>query len=290
MNVAAPVIVPALVAGAIWLIAGRLWRRPPASTLVYGGALAVAVSFGAGHLVLMGWPPFPPVTAVHSLVYAGLIAGVVGVAEAGWRSHWALRWGIRALLALGAAWWQFKTLAEHSWTTMQTIGWLLTVTASIGTAWEALDTFAKRHPDIRTPLLFWMFACGASIGLVFGASAMLGQLAGCIAAACGAAVVLTIWSRNFPLDRGAAGLFAFITLGLLWQGYFYAALPLTSTCLLIVAPLTAFAIDTCIPSKTRTFYRLSAVFGGIIVTVGAAVVLAYIAYRAAAIEVGDYAY
>ncbi len=290
MNIAAPVIVPALIAGIVWLVAGRLWHRPAAPTLVFGGALAMAISFFAGHVALVGQPPFPPATALHSLVFAALVVGVVGSAESIWRLHWATRWPIRALLALGVAWWQFNTLAEHSWNTTQTIGWITTITLTICVVWDALDTYANRHTGIATPLLMWLFACATSVALVFGASAMMGQLAGCVAAACGAAVVLALWAHPFPLDRGAAGVFAFILSGLLWQGYFYAELPLLSTALLIAAPVAVFAVDARIPANGNTRTRLIAVFGSMLILTGIAIGIAYTEYRTAAAEVEEYIY
>ena len=283
-------LVPAFVAGVIWLIAGRLWRRPAAPTLVWGGSLAVALSFFSGHVALMGRPPFPPVTAIHTLVYGSLLAGVIGIGETVWRFHWALRWTIRAVLAGGATWWQFKTLAEHSWTTAQTWGWLITITFTVCAMWDALDTFAHRNIRIATPLVLWLFACATSVALVFGASAMMGQLASCVAAMCGAAIVLTLWSGRFPLDRGAAGLYAFITTGLLWQGYFYAELPLLSTAMLVATPVAVFAIDALAPAKTKSLHRMIAAFTALLVLAGGAIWIAYLAYRTAAAEIEEYVY
>ncbi len=290
MNVAAPVIIPALVAGLVWLLAGQLWKRPAAPSLVYGGAVAMAISFFAGHVALVGQPPFPPTTAIHSLVYAALIVGVVGSAESIWRSHWAPRWGIRLVLACGAAWWQFTSLAEHSWNTGQTIGWLTTITLTICIAWDALDSFANRHTGFATPLLMWGFACATSIALVFGASAMMGQLAGCVAAACGAAIVLALWSRALPLDRGAVGVFVVILLGLLWQGYFFAALPLTSTALLIAAPVAIFTLDARMPERIVSAKRMIPVFGSLITITGIAIWFAFAAYQTVASEMEEYVY
>jgi len=290
MNVAAPVIFPALIAGLIWLIAGRLWKRTAAATFVWGGSSAIAVSFCAGHVALMGWPPFPPATAVHTLVFAGLIVGIVGIPESIWRSRLVIRWIIRAVLGGAAAWWQFNTLAEHTWTTPGTIGWLAVVTVTVCAMWEAIDTFAARHPSVTTPFTMWLTACATSVGLVFGASAMLGQLAGCLAAACGAAVVLALWSKTLPLDRGAAGAFAFITTGLLWQGYFYAELPLLSAGLFIVASVATCIIDALVPPNTKPIKHLTIVLSSIILISGAAIAVAFFEYRETAIEVGDYAY
>ncbi len=290
MTVIAPVLVPALVAGIIWFVAGQLWKRPAAPTLVGGGSLAVALSFGAGHWALVGWPPFPPVTAIHTLVYAGLAVGVVGIAESYWQSRWWLRWTIRAILAGAAAWWQFRTLAEHTWSTPQTIGWLTVVTVTLCLAWGALNTYAKRSDGLTTPIFIWLFACATSVGLVFGASAMFGQLAGSLAATCGAAIVLALWSGRFPLDRGAAGAFAFILVGLLWQGYFYAELPLLSAALLIAALVNANALNLVLPEKTRFLDRSAAVFASLLVTASIALAIAYRAYRATALEMNDYVY
>jgi hypothetical protein len=290
MNVAAPVIAPAIVAGLLWLVAGQLWKRPAAPGLVWGGSLAIAVSFFAGHVALMGWPPFPPVTATHSLVYAGLIVGVVGIAETRWRSHWAVRWIIRAVIAAAAAWMQFGTLVEHTWTGAQTLGWVTTVILTVCVVWDSIDTLASRRQNVATPLMMWLIACASSVALVFGASAMLGQLAGCVAAACGAAVVLAIWSRSFPLDRGAAGLFAFIIVNLLWQGNFYAELPIMSITLLILAPVAGCTIDLVIRHRAKPFYLLTIVFGSVILLSSVGIGIAYVAYQSAAIEMGDYAY
>ena len=290
MTVIAPVIIPASVAGMIWLIAGQLWKRPATPSLAWGGSLAVAVSFGAGHWALVGLPPFPPVTAIHTLVFAGLAVGLVGIAESYWQTRWWLSWPLRGVLAGTAAWWQFKTLAEHAWSTPETIGWLTAVTLTVCLAWASLDSYAKRNQGLATPIFIWLFACATSVGLVFGASAMLGQLAGSLAAICGAAIVLALWSGRFPLDRGAAGAFAFILIGLLWQGYFYAELPLASTGLLIVALINAGAVNLVFPAKTRILDRSAAVFASLLVTASIALAVAYRAYRATALELGDYTY
>jgi len=290
MNVVAPVIVPAIVAGLMWFVAGQLWKRPAAPGLVWGGSLAIAVSFFTGYLALMSWPPFPPATAVHSLVYAGMAAGIVGIAESRWRSHWAVRWAIRAAIAAAAAWAQFGMLAEHTWSGAQTFGWITTVILTICVVWDSIDTLASRRENVTTPMMMWFLACASSVTLVFGASALLGQLAGCVAAACGAAVILTIWSRNFPLDRGAAGLFAFIIVNLLWQGHFYAELPLMSLALLILAPVAAGSADLITPDRAKPYYHLTILLGSIILLSSIAIGVAYVAYQSAALELGDYAY
>jgi hypothetical protein len=290
LNVIAPVLVPALLAGLVWLFVGRVWKRPPATSLVWGGAPAVALAFAAGHFTLQGWPPWPPVTALHTLVYAALIGGVIAAAEPAWGKWVAMRWPIRLAVAGATAWFQFNTLTEHTWSTGESVMWLATVTLTVCAMWELLDLYAAQKTGFGTPVIVWMSACTVSVGLVFGASALLGQLGGSLAAAFGAALVLSLWARSFPLNHGAAGLFALVAGNLLWQGHFYAQLPLVSTLLLIAAPAAAWAGWPLGGDRAPVWRQPAASIAAVLVLQGIALGIAYAEYQAAAAATGGYVY
>jgi hypothetical protein len=290
LNVIAPVLVPAVLAGTVWLFAGRVWKRPPAPTLVWGGAAAVAFAFAAGHVTLQGWPPWPPVTALHTLVYAALIGGVIAAAEPVWGKWIAARWPIRLAIAGAAAWFQFNTLTEHTWSTGESVMWMAAVTLTICAMWELLDLYAAQKTGFVTPIIVWMSASAVSLGLVFGASALLGQLGGSLAAAFGAAIVLSLWARTFPLNQGAVGLYALAAGNLLWQGHFYAELPLVSTLLLIAAPAAAWAGWPLGGDRAPVWRQPAGSVAAVLVMQGIALGIAYVEYQAGAAEGGEYVY
>ena len=83
MTVYAPIFVPAILAGICLVVSWRAWRRKSlADHGHWGGVVAVALGYFAGHVLLASWPPIPPAKAVDWLPYLALIAGGRGLRNA----------------------------------------------------------------------------------------------------------------------------------------------------------------------------------------------------------------
>lgn len=231
-------LVPAAVAAVLLALVFRVWRRGSAAGGAHGSIpVALAAAFCSGAVLLYGWPTVPPVAATDWLFL--LLVGVAALAavDASWRAPTAVRWLVGLAVSLAVPRLLFQQMLTHTWTGAD--GWIWT--GSLGVAlfvvWTGLETLASRVPGPFLPLALTLVASTAALALLTSGSALLGQLAGALAAGLGALFLLTLLRRDLAIARGGVAVPAVALGGLVGIGYFYAELPWTAALLLLGAPL-----------------------------------------------------
>ncbi len=234
------VLLPAILAGALWLAALRIGRGRDVGPGAWGGALAIAVAYGCTQYFLLGWPPFPPRRAIEALFFVAIGAAAFGLLEGALRNRRGLLVLLRAVviaLALAA---QFRVPMQNSWSGMETALWIGGAGLWTLLVWTALDRLAQARPGISMPLVLWLITSFGAGALVMGGVASAGQLAGGIAGALGAAAVLSLVLRGFRLAHGAVGVWTLLVGGLLLQGHHFAEVPLPVVLVFGLVPLAAW--------------------------------------------------
>lgn len=264
MTVITPVLLPAVIAGVVWLVSYRLWdRHAPAENGHWGGAIAFGFGYLAGHAALVSWPGFPPSSAEEWLAALGVPLAIIAANERFWGAKPWAAWPVRVICLMLFIWPQSLSLFEYRWSPRETMLWLGGMAVAVSILWELTERLARRRAGFMLPAILWLVTVAASIALVWTGSAMLGQLAGALAAILGAAVVLTLWAPKLSLAFGAVSMWVLLFTGLLWQGRFYSELGLGSAVCFLAAPVFAWAGEwpalQAKPAWTRGAVRLIAV-------------------------------
>ncbi len=200
-----------------------------------GGAAAgpsLATGFLAGYLVVAGIPAGPPAETWQWLLPIAAAAAVLASAE-GFASGRAplLRWAPRLAVAFLAA---RVTLLPGDRTPPALAGAVLGIAALGG----ALEGGAAREGPRSLLAIVLATAAATAASLGVSGSMLLGQLAGGLAAAAGACLLL---SWRFPPAVGAVPAFAAAVLGgLLLNGVELTEMPRPAALLLAAAPFGAW--------------------------------------------------
>ena len=203
-----------------------------------------------------------------------MIAGVVAAAERWWGAIPWSRWPVMIALTFGLAWFELRSLRLYEWSANEAAAWLGGLVVLTTIAWDQLDRLAKRRPGPSTPAALWIVTTGAAVSFVLSKSAFIGQLSGALSAVFGAAVVLALWGRELPLNRGAVSVFVLVFSGLLWQGKFFSHLPTATAILLLLAPLGLWASEFGAPTNRKPWKIRLAKTAAVLVPVGIAVGIA----------------
>lgn len=231
------VLLPASVCGLILASALGLWRpTAQARRTAWPWPMALGLGYAAGHVALIGLPPFPPVEAVHWVLVVVLAMAIVqaGLSDAGHREQarnlaTSLLLGVAVFLLL-------RPLLHHSLSPGTAIGKALLV----GVVWFAtallLGQEARRQPSENWLGLCFLTGLGVSGTILFTGSALLAQLAGVCVATLGATLVLALWNRSLRVGPGAAPVLT-MTQGALWfAAHLYSEMPGTFGALLALGP------------------------------------------------------
>lgn len=239
--VAYAILFPALAAGLVWLISWPVWKRRNAGTPGHnGGAAALTAGYITAYAVIMSWPPFPPVSASQRMFYLAIVIGFIGLGEAWWTRHIATRLTMRLCATALTAGYLLHPLFRHTWGPIEGFLWLAGLTAATVITWASLEKLSERRSGMTLPLALWLTCALGAGSLALAGSTFLGQLAGALAAVFGVAAVIAFWVPGFSLSSGAVTAFVLLFSGLLWQGLFFAELPLASGPFLLLAPLAAW--------------------------------------------------
>ena len=237
MTLYAPIIVPAVIAGLCLLFAWHAWsRRSLAEHGHWGGAAAVALGYFAGHVLLTSWPPIPPAKAVDWLPYLALIAGAAGVTQRFWGTRWYAAWPLSLLLSGLFAAVLLRSYLQNTWERTEGIIWIAGLSIGAVALWNTLEHLSAKRTGASLPLSLWLISAAVSVAFGMSGSALLGQLAGAVAAVFGAAVVLAWWAPGLSIAAGTPIVFAPVYMGLLVQAYFYSELPFYSAVIFCLAP------------------------------------------------------
>jgi hypothetical protein len=227
------VVVPALVAGAVLCAA---WLR---TGLACGGrgwvALALGLAYIAGHCGL-AWPAWPPLDVQDRLPFLALAATVLGLLESRWPGPAWTRWENRILATGMLLFFVMVPGMGENWGTkegnLRLAAWGVSLLASSAN----LDALAARLSGARIVLPAMVVAAGAAAALLVSGSAVLGQLAGVLAAALGACWVVSWWKPPLSLARGGTAVLIVVLGALVLEGNVFSQLPAASAMLLACAP------------------------------------------------------
>lgn len=212
---------PALIAGVLMLLVGRLWRGG-ARELGWVASLAVGIGAGASYMLIRGWPAFPPAESTSVVPYAAVAAGIVGVICARWLR--GLGFGLVGAMGVGfAAFWLItRNLRAYSWEGNEAAYWLSGMTVGVGVLWLYMRGQCLRWGERSFAVGYgiWMALLGAV--LAASGSLALGQLAGGVAAALGGVFVVTLWRREVRWTDGVVMVMAVTSGVLLSCGYHFS--------------------------------------------------------------------
>jgi hypothetical protein len=230
-------LLPAFLAGFFLLVAWRPWRREATRWGSWIEPPALGAAFVAGQVSLVGWPPFPPIESTHGLFYLALAAAGVGAIESLSTAPSLLRGALRALLAFGAPALLLRSRLRGSWTPFEGAAWIGILGASILAFHAAVRAAARRLTGpSRAALLFVPVAAASGVLVLYG-SALLSQLAGALASALGAGLVLSWLNPAVSFRRGSTTVVAILLGSLLTNGVFYAEVTVPAAALIGLSPL-----------------------------------------------------
>lgn len=234
------IVYPALAAGCTWAFLGGAWFRKDAR---FVSSLAVAAAFVIAYIGLLDGPPLEPVGAREWLFWIAAGGALVSPLEAlQRRGVFLLR-----LLFLGVL---LRLVLERQYVNH----WsgegadspfpdlALCIALGIG-GWTAVERLAKRSPGAGAPLGLWAMSAAVAVCSLWSSSGLYAQLAGAVAAAMGAAVVLA-WIRPGPwFAGGGAGLAFALLFAIGSAAHYYAQLDTADALLLASAPFAALLAD-----------------------------------------------
>ena len=192
-----PGVVSIFAAGLLWFIGGT--DRGYAAA-----AGAIGIGFITGYLVILGPPPAPPNASIQKLFYVVAVGVILGVLLDLMRPQPGVTRALGALAPLVIiGWFVWRRLFAidwgHDWTLLiKVVGFAIVAGAILA------SLYRERGAAVESGMMILVAATGLAGLAVFGASAVVAQLSGTIAAG---AVGLLLW--NWPFSRhgfGAAGI------------------------------------------------------------------------------------
>jgi hypothetical protein len=255
-----PVFWPALIALAV-LIAGlalRRWRSSGSAA----GAIAIAAAFVTADLIIRPGFRLLPQDATRWLLHVAVILGAVAVVRAvSGRTLWGVALSGLSLGAATALLVQSDVLPRMG--TAQGLAVLLILTLLVVIMHTAGRISAMGSPAWVPPMLLAAACGGAAIAMGQSFTASLAQLAGGLAAALGAMLIMAAWWPRMGAAAGGMPLATVLYSLLVLAARFYADLPLSAAVLLLLAGLTpaAFALAGAVrvPLAARVVLGLLAI-------------------------------
>ena len=195
----------ALIPGVVSIFAaGLLWFIGGADRGYAAAAGAIGIGFITGYLVILGPPPAPPNASIQKLFYVVAVGVILGVLLDLMRPQPGVTRALGALAPLIIiGWFVWRRLFAidwgHDWTLLiKVVGFAIVAGAILA------SLYRERGAAVESGVMILVAATGLAGLAVFGASAVVAQLSGTIAAG---AVGLLLW--NWPFSRhgfGAAGI------------------------------------------------------------------------------------
>jgi hypothetical protein len=242
------VLLPATIACLIPITVWRLSRSPwsPNWSLgtggeagAWGGALAIGAAYLAAYVGLLGAPLLVPIQSRDWFPYFAVGAVVLGICRSLWVSRPFVRWLIRTLLLAAILMVLLRSqMRKEEW--REDILWIGTLELAGLALWANLDGLAKHHSGVWLCLLLCVMAMGSGLVALLSGSALLGQLAGALAAAFGGLLVVEVFIKASDLTSGTIPV-AVVLLGSIWlTGCYYGEVPPRAALLLWASPAAAW--------------------------------------------------
>ena len=246
-------LIPGAVAALVFVALGQPWREPARGRAAVMGP-AIALGFLASYWGIAGSPAAVPVDVADWLPHIAAAAALASAIETALASR-AARWVARAAVSFGAAWLLFLPPGSDASPDMAEA--VLAIAGSglaLMACWHLLAQSAADPGEHRLvgAALAILVAGSAAAAVAASGSLKVGQLAGAVAAGCGALFAAMLLFARAPRLDSAAGVIASITGSALILGLVYSELPTPSLALVALA-LPAYALI-----RNLTHGRLSA--------------------------------
>lgn len=236
-------LVPAAVAALLLHAAWRPGTRPDAGRQATGPALAFGLAYAAASLGTSGGLPGASSPEGRLLIVA-VLAAAIAIAEARFAAVPGARLALQLLGSAAAALLVVQPLiTPQRWGVGETALRLVAVTGANVLAWTAIRALAHKERGASLAAGLSLLAASAAAVITLAGLASAGQLAGAMAAALGAAVILLCLRPGAARLQGAAPVLALLIVGHLSVGMLYGEMPAESYLLLAVAPLALFAVN-----------------------------------------------
>ena len=187
-------LLPALAGAACCLIARQLRARgaraepDTPAPMPWLGAIAISLAAALSHFGLIGWPQFPPIDVTSWPMFLSIAAVVTATAVGAVNGVWWLKWPERIAFSVLVPWLVLQPLIMWSWEGSEKYLFVGGIAAAFAVLWTSLDQYQRRVNTFTFSVLLLGYAAAASGLLILSGSALLGQLAGAIAAVCGVLV------------------------------------------------------------------------------------------------------
>ena len=226
----------ATVSAALFFFFGRFWK----SASSCAGAIAIGVGYGAGHIIVAGWPLFPPRSATHWLFWFAIIGIIAAVADALVRPKGRVRLVAWAIICMIACRLILQPKFSYAWSAAE--GWLWVFAIALGVVVLTCCLYLIERRPLGPATLFsvtTVLCAGTCVALMLSGSLLLGQLASVLTAIAAICFLLIIAMPALFQPGGAVAPLSLICAGLWLTGFFYADLPAASAVLLAIAPALA---------------------------------------------------
>ena len=141
-------LLPALICGAV--LAFAWWRSRGGGSRGWP-VLAIALGYVAGHVAIIGRPPFPAVEATQWQVWFILAAALVALPLARFDAPAAVGWARRVLFGVAVPALLLVPLLRHRWETAEGLVWIVGLGALFVILAAALESGARRLRGLRFP-------------------------------------------------------------------------------------------------------------------------------------------
>ena len=251
-------------------------------------AAAIATGIGAiaGIALVIGTNAFRPSQSTDWLAMCGAVLAMFGAIESVAFKQSVARTVARLAIVLGLILFLLYSPIRNTWPWHTSAAWLLGATTLTIALWQVHEASARRENNTIVAAILLLSLTGASVLMVLGGSAKLGQLAGAVVSAFGAMAVLTWWNPNRFSLAGAIALVWPLS-ALVWTlAHTYAEASLLPTTLMLASSATP-ALSSIGRIRTRKLWQRLVLYA--VISAALLAVAIFIAYRSYA-EVSDYAY
>lgn len=226
-------LVAELVSAVLLVLLAWRWKSCPC-----GPGIALGLGYISGHVVALGWPPFPGREAAEWMPWFAVVAMSAAILDCLVPLRRPIRGLIWLIVCATILWLLLRVGFVEHWKQGEGILWIAGLAlGSLLLTWclERIDREVAGPTQLS--LILATVASGGSIALILSGSALLSQLAGILATSIG---VICLVSAMIPGIRekptGIAPVAAVLLTCLVLSGYFYAELPAMSAVLLLLAP------------------------------------------------------
>jgi hypothetical protein len=225
-------VVAALCGAGLWLRRGAAGPRPALLGLALAAGVVTAL-LGTG-----GVPPWPPIDTLHWIpfVAAAAFVALIPFDFKGFRGADWVAGALGAAVLAGGSVLVYRPLLSQA----PGVGAFAAGNALLFVApWVAFDRAAGRSPGPSDLAALTFTAVGGSVAAVLGHTAQISMILGAVAAALGAATVLSWRVPRLVPGHAATGV-AYVTIAaLVLYAFAYADLPVASALLVLLAPRAA---------------------------------------------------